>query len=240
MALEWKKLKFTSKSTPTVLMSTLCLLALKMGPHIYTGPDLGHHCDCRYSGTWWYQGISRHSADNKVINVFFLVFWISVIMLNILFTLSHHSFENSPWNFMKHFWVLMTWQFHAVLSVAILITSDFDKLDRIAIYHLQYYYIQCLGIIGKVASGSHGSNWHIDGTCGQSCPWIRASAGTVLTLIHYGNVKMGTIASQITSLRLFTQSFIRTQIKENIKAPRHWPLCGEFTGDRWIPRTNGQ
>ena len=27
---------------------------------------------------------------------------------------------------------------------------------------------------------------------------------------------------------------------ENIKAPRHWPLCGEFTGDRWILRTNGQ
>ena len=40
--------------------------------------------------------------------------------------------------------------------------------------------------------------------------------------------------------RLFTQPFIRAQIKENIKAPRHWPLCGEFTGGRWIPRTNGQ
>ena len=40
--------------------------------------------------------------------------------------------------------------------------------------------------------------------------------------------------------RLFTQPFIQTQIKENIKAPRHRPLCGEFTGDRWIPRTNGQ
>ena len=39
---------------------------------------------------------------------------------------------------------------------------------------------------------------------------------------------------------LFTQPFIRTQIKENIKVPRHWPLCGEFIGDRWIPRTNGQ
>ena len=25
------------------------------------------------------------------------------------------------------------------------------------------------------------------------------------------------------------------QIKENIKAPRHWPLWGEFTSDRWIP-----
>ena len=40
--------------------------------------------------------------------------------------------------------------------------------------------------------------------------------------------------------RFFTQPFIQTQIKENIKAPRHWPLCGEFTGGRWIPRTNGQ
>ena len=27
----------------------------------------------------------------------------------------------------------------------------------------------------------------------------------------------------------------KAQIKENIKAPRHYPLWGEFTGDRWIP-----
>ena len=32
----------------------------------------------------------------------------------------------------------------------------------------------------------------------------------------------------------------KAQIKENIKAPRYWPLWGEFTGDRWIPRTKGQ
>ena len=36
--------------------------------------------------------------------------------------------------------------------------------------------------------------------------------------------------------RLFTQSLIQAQIKKNIKAPRHWPFCGELTGDRWIPR----
>ena len=40
--------------------------------------------------------------------------------------------------------------------------------------------------------------------------------------------------------RLFTQPFIQAQNKENIKAPRHRPLWGEFTGDRWIPRTKGQ
>ena len=32
----------------------------------------------------------------------------------------------------------------------------------------------------------------------------------------------------------------KAQIKENIKAPRHWPLWGEFTGHPWIPRTKGQ
>ena len=35
--------------------------------------------------------------------------------------------------------------------------------------------------------------------------------------------------------RLFTQPFIQTQIKENIKAPCHWPLCGEFTGTGEFP-----
>ena len=32
----------------------------------------------------------------------------------------------------------------------------------------------------------------------------------------------------------------KAQIKENIEAPRHWPLWGEFISDRWIPRTKGQ
>ena len=50
--------------------------------------------------------------------------------------------------------------------------------------------------------------------------------------LHY-DVIIGTMASQITSLMICL-------LKENIKAPRHWPLCGEITGDRWIPRTNGQ
>ena len=35
--------------------------------------------------------------------------------------------------------------------------------------------------------------------------------------------------------RLFTQSFIQTQIKENIKAPRHRHLCGEFIGTGEFP-----
>ena len=60
------------------------------------------------------------------------------------------------------------------------------------------------------------------------------------TQLHYGDVIIVAIASQIVSLRIVYSTVIQTQIKENIKAPRHWPLCGEFTGDRWIPRTSGQ
>ena len=37
---------------------------------------------------------------------------------------------------------------------------------------------------------------------------------------------------------LLNRSF-KAQIKEN-KVPCHWPLLGEFTGDQWIPRTNGR
>ena len=46
---------------------------------------------------------------------------------------------------------------------------------------------------------------------------------------------MTTIASQSPASRLFTQPFIQMQIKENIKASRHWPLCGEFTGTGEFP-----
>ena len=56
-----------------------------------------------------------------------------------------------------------------------------------------------------------------------------------LLCYHYSDVIMGTIASQMTSLTVVYSSFIQAQIKVNIKAPRHWPLCGEFTGGRGIP-----
>ena len=62
----------------------------------------------------------------------------------------------------------------------------------------------------------------------QSCP-------------HYGDVIMGIDSvSNHQPHDCFIQPFIQTQIKEYIKALRHWPLCWEFTDDRWIPRTHGQ
>ena len=51
---------------------------------------------------------------------------------------------------------------------------------------------------------------------------------------------MGTITSEITSLTIVYSTVYSGADKENIKSPRHWPLCEEFTDDRWIPRKNGQ
>ena len=51
---------------------------------------------------------------------------------------------------------------------------------------------------------------------------------------------MDAMASKTPASPLFTQPFIQGQMKENIKASRHWPLGGEFAGDQWIPRTKSQ
>ena len=51
---------------------------------------------------------------------------------------------------------------------------------------------------------------------------------------------MSEVAFQITNLSIVNSTVYSVQIKESIKAPRHWPLRGEFTGDRWIPRAKGQ
>ena len=51
---------------------------------------------------------------------------------------------------------------------------------------------------------------------------------------------MSAMESQITGLSIVCPTvypFIQAQIKENIQAPRHWPLWGESTGDWWIPLT---
>ena len=49
---------------------------------------------------------------------------------------------------------------------------------------------------------------------------------------------MGAMASQITILN--TVYSTQVQIKQNIKALRHWLFCEELTGDLWITFTNDQ
>ena len=56
---------------------------------------------------------------------------------------------------------------------------------------------------------------------------------------RYNDVIMSAMASQIISVFIVCITVGSAQLKENIKALCDWPLCGEFTGDRWILRTKG-
>ena len=52
---------------------------------------------------------------------------------------------------------------------------------------------------------------------------------------HYDDVIMSAIASQITSLTIVYPIVYSDADQRKIKAPRHWPLCGEFTGNGEFP-----
>ena len=85
----------------------------------------------------------------------------------------------------------------------------------------------------------YAAGWHLEQT--KSLHWLLASKGRTDTAFlqrfhgvpensecRYSDVIMGAMASEIISL---TGPLIQAHTKENIKAPRHWTLCGEFTGE---------
>ena len=54
---------------------------------------------------------------------------------------------------------------------------------------------------------------------------------------HYSDVIRGRMRLKSPASLLFTKPFIRAQIKENIKAPSHWPLCGAVNSPHKWPVT---
>ena len=54
---------------------------------------------------------------------------------------------------------------------------------------------------------------------------------------NYNDVTMSAMASQITGVAIACSTVGSGADQRNIRVLRHWPLCGEFTGDRGIPRT---
>ena len=68
----------------------------------------------------------------------------------------------------------------------------------------------------------------------NTCPYSTMWKSPKKRIIHYSDVIMSEMASQITGVSIVCTavcSGAEENIEENIKAPRHWPLWGEFTGD---------
>ena len=51
-----------------------------------------------------------------------------------------------------------------------------------------------------------------------------------LLVFHYNDVIMGAMASQITSVSFVYSLVYSISDRRKHRSPRHWPLCGDFTG----------
>ena len=57
----------------------------------------------------------------------------------------------------------------------------------------------------------------------------------MFSLIHYTDVILTTMASQITSLTVVYSTVYSDADQRKHQIPRHWPLCGAFTGTSEFP-----
>ena len=62
----------------------------------------------------------------------------------------------------------------------------------------------------------------------------------VLWLYYVYTIVFDHMSLKLPASRLFALAFVQAQIKDNIRALRHWPLWGESTGHWWIPITKRQ
>ena len=82
-------------------------------------------------------------------------------------------------------------------------------------------------------------SWYLLFHWAHLVPFLRQSfLMALLASWHFNDVIIRRMASQITGASI-VYSTVGSGIDKNIKVPRHWPWCEEFTGYRWIPRTKG-
>ena len=72
------------------------------------------------------------------------------------------------------------------------------------------------------------------------CLTVTGPTGGSAKMAHYSDVIMGAMSSQISSLTIVYSTVYSGADHRKHQSSASWPLCGEFTGDRWIPRTKGQ
>ena len=71
--------------------------------------------------------------------------------------------------------------------------------------------------------------------------WHRSDAITQRSYcLHYSDVIISVMASQITKVLIVYSPVCSNADQRKHESSRHWPLWGEFTGHRWIPRPKGQ
>ena len=88
-----------------------------------------------------------------------------------------------------------------------------------------------------------GTWWklYMDIQCGYTATALFSVSLTCARITHYNDIMMSAMVCQIASLTIVYPTVYSgaDQRKHQSSASLAF-VCGEFTGDRWIPRTNGQ
>ena len=111
--------------------------------------------------------------------------------------------------------------------ISVVVSTDF--FDRYSEFGAEMY----RSVHSEWCSWSHSATMH---NC-KVCYWIISKWIMAWCVVadHWAPNSMEIMMTASNGNILF-----RCRSKQNIKAPRQWPLWEEFTEDRWIPRTNGQ
>ena len=117
--------------------------------------------------------------------------------------------------------------FHIDTVLTLSIVPTVEPLYITVIFLFQKYWQKTLH------SSLRNSIWSISCSC-------HSNNARNIELWHNNDVIMGTMTSQITSLKIVYSTVYSGTDQRNHQSSASLAFCGEFTGDRWIPRTNGQ
>ena len=92
-------------------------------------------------------------------------------------------------------------------------------------------------IVPTCATWGSARRWPLkQSTMSASAPtWTTGCGPWATHKKHYDDVIMTMMAAQITSLTVVYSTVYSDTNQRKHKAPRHWPLCGEFTGTGEFP-----
>ena len=134
------------------------------------------------------------------------------------------------------------------------VTSEFPrtKASDAGLWSFSFIYTWINSWINNGEAGNlRRHRAHYDVTVMKAANQVKQNKDTHRNQQRYSSIMKSLVTITVTSKwarwrlksltsRLFAQSFVQARSKENIKAPRHWPLWGEAAGERCIPLTKGQ
>ena len=168
--------------------------------------------------------------------VSFRIFW-RILKLSLLLLIIHYSAEGTRRQTLTKFALSSQWsgyRFSTPTEVRLNIMMSFYP------YRKSHYKDNTISRPSRIC----------DGNCmpgktlfklrrAQKCPLRINYRAVSKWFSHYSDVIISTMASQITGISIICSSVCSVQRKYQSSRVTG-PLCGEFTGDRWIPRSKGQ